>query len=376
MFFQIASAEVKEVALVGLPTSRSSSSEIAMGLSTLYPKDAAPLQIEKQVEHALAFQDQIYSAIQSAQSHRDGRIAVRFEKRRLKGNFVTETTITFPSLFQRPGQHKANTVIAKVYESTTEAPSCDYKYPASVFLHHIHDELDMIEDAGAFMAAGVLSQSGTIAVLHMPHYGQRKEPNEQFLNSDYAKFRENLAQLVLDAHVLRLALAEMPKVDRNNISLSGISLGAVLGLTVGAFDQGFSRYASLVGGGNLANILSNRATNKPESEVAIALKGSAIEEAAIRDQLAAVDPIVWAHRMKSKNVFMLSASRDNIVDYRNSVIPMVDLMKANGNTIQHILNEDEHSPTGSALKKMKKVFLPMLRFIVADRPSIHEACAQ
>ena len=306
----------------------------------------------------------------------NGIISVTYDKKRLKGNFVTETTIKFPSLFQREGQHKSNTVVAKVYESTTEGKHCDYKYPASIFLHHIRNELDMIEDAGAIMASGVLQQAGTIAVLHMPHYGDRKEDGEDFLNKDYSKFRQNFAQLILDAHVLRVALAEMPKVDSQNISLSGISLGAVLGLTVSAFDQGFSRYAKLVGGGNLSNILANRAQNRPESEVALALKGSVIEEAAIRSEIAAVDPIVWAHRIKNKKVFMLNATRDDIVDYTKSVKPVVEILKINGNQIEQILNEDEHVPTGSGLKKLKKVFLPMLKFIVADKPSVQSTCSQ
>lgn len=79
-----------------------------------------------------------------------------------------------------------------------------------------------------------------------------------------------------------------------------------------------------------------------------------------------VDAATWLHRYQSKKMFFVSATQDDIVDMQNSVAPMIEKLSLQGNKIEHKINEDQHSPTGSAIKKIKTVFLPLLNFIVSD----------
>jgi hypothetical protein len=301
-------------------------------------------------------------------------IKVELQERTLTGNFVKETVVKFPSLIQRPGNHAANQVVAKIYEPAIRRPFCDYKYPTSIFLHHILNQLPMVEDLAKVMASGVMHQPAIVVILHMPHYGDRKQGQEEFLTSNIAAFHENVKQLILDVHMLKNFVETRDNVNPEKFSLTGISLGSVLGLGVGAFDQSFSGYGNLVGGVDLANIIYNRATNRPGSEVAVAMKDLEMDEGAIRNALAPIDAMTWLHRYQGKKIFALNATRDDIISHEVSVIPMLTTFKANGNKVQEKLNDDGHQPTGSFFKKMKHVFSPMLDFVVDGSQRLDDVC--
>ncbi len=356
-----------------LPTEASSLEEIKSGLLSLYKNNISEAELLNQVKSANDFQASIYEAIQKTISD-NKMINVDVQEKSLMGNFVKETTIKFPSLIQRQNGHASNQVVAKIYEPTVSRPFCDYKYPTSIFLHHILNELPMIEDLGKVMATGVIHQPAIIVVLHMPHYGERKQGSEDFLSSDLSQFRKNMAQLILDVHLLKNFLETRKNVDTTRLSLSGISLGSVMGNTVGAFEQGFSSYAFLVGGVDMANILFNRASTRKNSEVALALKDLNLDETLIRNELASVDALTWMHRYKNKSYFALNASKDDIINYEISVRPMLDELKKNGNSVQAKLNDDSHSPTGSIFKKIKEVFIPLLNFVVGDAARYDDVC--
>jgi len=356
-----------------LPTAPSSRADIEKSLLNLYKNDIPAELLENEIVRSQEFQEQVYATL-NAQISQNKNWPVSITERRLTGNFVKETTVRFPSLIQRPNGHASNTVVARIYEPAVQDQNCDIKYPATIMLHHILNEVEIIEDAAKVISPGIIAKPAVVVVLHMPHYGLRRQGNEQFLTSNMADFRKNMLQLILDVHMLRNYLETRENVDTKNISLSGISLGSVLGLTVGAFDQGFSKYGYLVGGVDTADILMNRVRTSPDSEVAVALRDLHPDEGALRNELASSDGMTWLHRYQGKKMFILSASRDNIVDYNNSVVPMLKLLKEQGNDVTHRLNDDTHSPSGSALKKLQSVFLPLIRFIVEKTSGTDAYC--
>lgn len=355
------------------PTGRSGAEEISQGLRQLYHENISESELNTQIQSSQNFQDQIYQTLEKQIATNKMMEATAVE-RILPGNFVKETTIRFKSLIQHDGQHASNQVVARIYEPSVSRAFCEHKYPTTIFLHHILNQLGMIEDLAKVMASGVAHQPAIIVVLHMPHYGERKNGNEEFLNSDLSAFRKNMAQLILDTHLLRNFLETRSNVNTEKLSLSGISLGAVMGITVGAFDQGFSSYGNLVGGVDMSNILINRATTRKDSEVAIALKDIKLDEPSIRHELASVDSMTWLHRYKNKKLFFLNASRDDIINYDNSVKPMLDHLKNQQNDVLAKLNDDTHSPTGSIFKKIKEVFFPLLDFVVDNSPTYDKSC--
>lgn len=353
-------------------TKTSSVVQIQSGLSLLNQH-----QNEKSIQQSVNFQNLIYQKLNNFIQTTGGKIQYTVTEKkagiRLIGE-VRELTINFKSLIQRQGNDPSNTVVAKIYIPLNYYRHCDYKFPTSIFLHHILNEVELIEKASQLMSAGLLNSHAIFAVIHMPYYGERTSPTKQFLSADLEEFKLNLAQLTLDTHLLKNILESLPEVDNNRITLSGISLGAILGMTVGGIDQSFSGgYSFVVGGGDISSILLNRAKNRPDSEVAIALKGITLSDSEVRQTLAAVDGYTWLHRYKNQKIQLINASQDDIVDYQQSVAPLVEKLKFN-NTVFHKVNNDTHSPSGSALEKYKNVFKPIVQFVIGDAVSFRESC--
>ncbi|MDO8803408.1 MAG: hypothetical protein Q7R35_03160 [Elusimicrobiota bacterium] len=354
-------------------TAPSSSEEVKKGLKDLYKGGIEGGALDRQAQKSLDFQDRVYTAL-NAQLALDKNWPVTVSEKRLAGNFVRETTVRFPSLVQRPGGHASNMVVARIYEPAVKRPYCDYKYPATIILHHILNEVELIEDLGKILSAGVLGQPAVFVVIQMPHYSERRQGGEEFLNSDLNNFRGNMAQLILDVHLLKNYLETRDNISSKKLSLSGLSLGSVMGLTVGAFDQGFNGYGFLVGGVDLANIIMNRSRNRPDSEIAVALRDLNPDEGFLRDELAAVDGMTWLHRYRGKKMFLQSATRDDIVDFKNSVEPMAALLRSQDNNLTQKINNDEHTPTAGVVSTLRNVFLPLLKFVVDGSPRLDAVC--
>ncbi len=354
-------------------TAPSTSEQIQIGLRGLFQNNINDAQLSELTTKSLQFQSFVYQTL-NQQIAQNRNIEVHATEKTMGGNFVKETTVRFKSLIQRPSPHAANEVVARIYEPSVQRRFCEYQYPTTILLHHILNQVPMIEDVGKVMASGVLGQPAIVVVLHMPHYGDRRQGEEDFLTTDADDFKMNMAQLILDVHMLKNYLATKKNVDPSRVSLSGISLGAVVGLTVGAFDQSFASYGSLVGGADMANILINRARRSPESEVGMILQKVKLNEDQLRANLAPIDAMTWAHRYQSKKFFFISAQRDDIVDYDQSVKPFVSQLESQHNQLQKIINDDGHSPSGSAIKKLKEVFLPLLQFVVSGAPTMEVVC--
>lgn len=345
-------------------TQPSTQAQILEGLNQLYKNKLTADVEQKTLATSVNFQSSIYDILNSAIA-KNPLVNVEISEKIFKGNFVKETTVKFPSLIQRADGHPANTMIARIYEQAVQDKDCDYKYPATIMLHHILNEVEKIEEAATYISAGVLNKPSIVVVIQMPHYGQRRlaDGSENFLNSDLASFRKNMAQLILDVHLLKNYIETRPNIDTSHISLSGFSLGAVMGLTVGAFDQSFNSYGFLMGGADMANILMNRVRTNKDSEVALALNKNVQDEELIRSELAAVDSLTWMHRYKNKDTFFLNNDHDVVVTYLENVAPALQYLKQNNHVMTRV-NEGGHVPSGSVFKKFKDIFVPLNDFIL------------
>lgn len=356
-------------------TAESTQQEIRDGLQLLFKQGLSAEELNSKVIDSLNFQSSLYGTLNKALAE-NPEVKVDISEKRLKGNFVKETTIKFPSLIQRQGDHPANTMIARIYEQSIQDKYCEYKYPTTIMLHHILNEVEKIEQAGSFIAAGVLNRPSIVVVIQMPHYGERRlaDGSENFLNSDLASFRKNMGQLILDVHLLKNYLETRSNVDSKHISLTGFSLGAVMGLTIGAFDQSFNSYGFLMGGSDMANILMNRVRTNSDSEVAMLLKDSAKDENIIRSEIAAVDSLTWLHRYKNQKTFFLNNDGDVVVTLKDNVQPMLDILKSNNNSVATRVNQGGHVPSGSIFKKFKDIFSPLNDFIVDGTQTKNSVC--
>lgn len=347
--------------------------EIEAGLKQLYQGQIEEAQLSELSQKSQDFQSFIFDTLTNRiQTDKDMKYTT--EESVMLGNFVKETTVRFDSLFRRNQPHASNEVVAKIYEPAIQKKFCSYQYPTTVLLHHIsNDAPSVMENVAKGIASGVLGRPAIVVVLHLPHYGLRKQGDEDFLTADAVKFKENIVQFVLDLHLLKNYLETRNNINQQKISLSGLSLGAVLGLVAGAFEQSFTSYGNFMGGTDMASILMNRARHSPESESGVIFKKAQVDEPQLREAIAAFDATTWLHRYKNKKVLIVSASRDEVINYQISVQPMLKHLQLY-NSVQHKLNDDTHSPTGSAVKKLKEVVLPLLNFIVDGSPTSESVC--
>ena len=377
-------AKTETFKVKSFPTAPSTREEIQSGLELLYRNNPEQLsQISARIDESVEFQNYVYRTLQEGLKNTPV-IEVETSEKVLKGNFVKQTTISFSSLVQREGDHAANHVIARIFEPSNQDKNCDYKYPATILLHHISDEISAIETAGKFISGGLLTRPAIVAVIQMPHYAQRKQGTENFINMDAANFQKNMAQLILDVHLLKNYMETRSNINANHISLAGISLGGVMGLTVGAFDQSFESYGYIVGGGDMANILMNRVRQRPGSEVELALKsmpGSydesgklTITEDFVRSKIASVDSMTWIHRFKNKRVGMVNAGKDDLVYFDRSVAPILNALKANNNKVSSIVNPNDQHVPGSGFTVFRHEFIPTNDFLTDGAPTKSQMC--
>ena len=157
------------------------------------------------IKQAEEFQNFLNKKIQTALAENNGSFSYESTEKQISipvVGLIREITVRYKSLIQRDGNDPSNTVVARIY-IPYNYKKCDYKDPTTIFLHHILNEVPKIEQAAQFMSAGTLNAPLIMAILHMPYYGDRTSPMKQFLSSDLSEFKFNMAQLILDTHMLK-----------------------------------------------------------------------------------------------------------------------------------------------------------------------------
>lgn len=328
----------------------------------------------EQIEHILKvanrFQDRIKTQIHSAQRKFSEGYPVIIKNGPKHAQLLSHLNIEIPSLIQRKSNHPTNIIHASYFKPSAKY-QCEVKFPTSIILHHILNEVDKIDMLGKILAGQEVIGNGSASLVpHMPFYGNRTAPGESFLTGKSQDFEENLVQLTLDIYLLRSWLASQNDVDQTRVSLSGFSFGAVLGWTsFSMLNELFpSGYGSLVGGGDLAGMMLNRIQNRKNSEVEIALNNNPIGPDELQIQLAPYDPYLWVHRIKNSKILAVVATKDDIVLQSKSVDPLLNLLRNQGNRVTTRYNEDTHTPSASLFSSLKNIILPLSRFIKDAAP--------
>lgn len=161
-------------------------------------------------------------------------------------------------------------------------------------------------------AAMWLAQNGIAAIsVTMPYYGPRRPAQgPRMLTPDVERSVANVRQTVLDCRRAVAYLASRPEVDADRIGVLGTSLGSFMGGLVAAAEPRVHSACLLLGGGGLVDAFYNH----PKAQlVALALTAVGITKDKLSRQIAPIDPITYADRLKDKSLLLIGASRDDIV---------------------------------------------------------------
>lgn len=182
--------------------------------------------------------------------------------------------------------------------------------PAAVVVHHLAGDFG----AEAYMAQH-LAQAGLPAVfIALPNYGPRREAGTKqgFLHETdpvggFQAFRQAALDVIRSTDFLRA----VPGIDPQQVGVVGVSLGAVVSALARGVDPRMGRAVFVIGGGDIATLVRDSSEVKGVMEKGLARVG--IDANELPKLLAPIDPITFASRIRTEDVFMLNARRDEVI---------------------------------------------------------------
>jgi dienelactone hydrolase len=224
-------------------------------------------------------------------------------KHHLTHSDVDVYAVRFPSPVESP--HRVNNTVHAEYFRPRHPAG---KVPAVIVL-------DILQGNGMVSrgAAMWLAQNGIAALaITMPYYGERRphEGRHRMLSPDVTGSVANIRQAVLDCRHAAAWLAQQPEVDAEQLGVVGTSLGSFIGGLVGAAEPHIKTVCLLLGGGGLVDAFYNHPKAAGVTQVLMLL---GITKEKLAKQIAPVDPLTYADRLKEKRLLLIGASRDDVV---------------------------------------------------------------
>jgi dienelactone hydrolase len=181
--------------------------------------------------------------------------------------------------------------------------------PAAVVVHESGSGMTV----GRMIARSLQLRGIHAFMLHLPYYGARRGPEGRPAGT---ALLAALQQSIADARRAKDAVAALPFVESDRISLQGTSLGGFVTATTAGLDQAYHRVIVLLAGGDLYGVLING--KKDAAKVRDALIKADMSEEESRRMLATIEPLRLAHRMDRNRTWIFSGLYDDVVPPRNS----------------------------------------------------------
>lgn len=209
--------------------------------------------------------------------------------------------VTFPSAVRT--RHEANNTVHCEYFR----PKGGGKRPAVVVL----DILDGKQFVSRGKALWLAQNDIPALVVILPYYGPRRPAGApRMISPDVTASMENVRQAVLDCRRAAAWLSTRPEVDPDRLGIVGTSLGSfVAGLTAAA-EPNLKTVCLLLGGGGLVDAFYD---HPKAAAIVSAMHLFGFTKDYLRTQVAPVDPLTYADRLRGKRLLLIGASRDDVV---------------------------------------------------------------
>ncbi len=232
-----------------------------------------------------------------------------------------DKVLTFPS--PRPAGKPNQDRVRLRWFAAKDADGRVIDAPAVLVVHSIHPRLVV-----AKMLAGGLQPKGIhVFVIEMPGFGRRTDPPRKYPS---VVTLEHAHQSVADARRARDAIAAIPQVQNDRISIVGPSLGGFIATVTASLDGAFDHAFFIISGGDTFDVLTNG--KRDAAYVRRKLQQAGYDDEQLRELLEAVEPLTVAHRLDPASTWLINAADDTVVPLRNGE----RLAKAIG------LNDDHH----------------------------------
>ncbi len=226
---------------------------------------------------------------------------VKHEVRWLSGAHTTDESDVVTGVYYEP---------VRATGGSTAVPDPKGKLPACVVVHHLGGSFEAEE-----ILAQYLTQHGVVGMtLALPGYGARRAPNQPragFLgHKDPVEDLAGMRQAVLDVRRAADFLRTRPEVDADRVGVTGISLGAIVASVSAGVDARFARAVFVIGGGDFTKVLAG--DSKEARDAMKGVRELGLSPADLKKAFDLVDPNTFAHRLRSDDVLMLNAEKDEI----------------------------------------------------------------
>ncbi len=181
--------------------------------------------------------------------------------------------------------------------------------PAVVVVHESGSDMAV----GRMFARGLRLQGLHAFMIQLPYYGERR------MGGNKAKADRLITlvrQAVADVRRARDAVAALPLVDADRISLQGTSLGGFVSATSASIDNGYDQVFIMLAGGDLFDVVQHGGKDAANMRNELAAVGFSGDK--LRALLAPIEPTRIAHRLDPTRTWLYSAQFDKVVPPRNA----------------------------------------------------------
>jgi dienelactone hydrolase len=192
----------------------------------------------------------------------------------------------------------------RLKEGETHSPK-----PVMVVIHESGSRME----AGRVFARTFRERGLNAFLIHLPYYGERRKGGGRPENADFTVL---VRQGIADARRARDAVAVLPGVDAEQISIQGTSLGGFVATLVGCLDHGYDDVFIMLAGADFYDILQTGQKDTAKLRQKFAEAGYEGEK--LKDLLSAVESLRIAHRLDPEHTWMYSAQNDEVVPIKNA----------------------------------------------------------
>ena len=220
-----------------------------------------------------------------------------------------EAYVRFPS--PRPSGNALNDLVAMEWYPALDADRKRMRAPAVVVIHESGSRMEV----GRLFAKALAARKVHAFLIQLPYYGLRKPAG---FNRDAENVLPALSQAVADVRRARDAVAVLPDVDGEHVSLQGTSLGGFVAAATAGLDNGYQRVFILLAGGDLHGVIMNGTREAAQLRELLEKKGYTGEK--LRQIVQPIEPLRLAHRISAETTWLYSADNDQVVPLKSAQV--------------------------------------------------------
>lgn len=215
--------------------------------------------------------------------------------------------IQFPSPV--PSGHSANDAVTLEWYMARDESDQPIFAPAVVVVHESGSSMTV----GRLIASSLRQYGLHGFMIQLPYYGERR--GEQSRPRGEQMFPV-IRQAVADVRRARDAVAALPLVDPNNVSVQGTSLGGFVTATSASLDDGFDHVFIMLAGGDLYDVIEHGEKDTAKLRHELAEQGLTGDK--LKSMIATIEPTRIAHRLRPSTTWLYSAQFDRVVPPANA----------------------------------------------------------